>query len=79
MTRYPISASKHPRSLQQSSGIIILGASISTINSISPAIGSEASMANLFILAVSIGLKDEDEGEEEAEEEGAVKLPATGL
>ena len=64
ISRYPASASKHPLSLKQLSGIIILGASISMMSSISPAIGRAASSANLFILAAIIGLNVEEVEEE---------------
>jgi hypothetical protein len=65
ISKYPASASKHPVSLKQLSGIMILGASISMISSISPAMGRAASRANLFILAAIIGLNVEDDAEEE--------------
>ena len=72
ISKYPASASKHPLSLKQLSGIIILGASISIMSSISPAMGSAASSANLFILAAIIGLNVEDEEDEEEVEDEEV-------
>ena len=68
ITRYPASNNKQPVSLKQSSGMMILGAANSMITSISPAIGRAASIANLFILAANIGLKDDDDDDEVDEE-----------